>query len=66
MVFVYRWLGFMAFRRAYRVLLADDPRPVSQRLTHEAKRVLIAAAVVAAVLFVLVVAVIVTAIAYVT
>jgi len=27
------------------VLLADDPRPVAQRLTREAKRLLVAAAV---------------------
>jgi hypothetical protein len=62
----YRWFGFLVLRRAYRVLFADDPRPLPQRLTHEAKRLLIAAAVVATVLFVLVVAVIATAIAYLT
>jgi hypothetical protein len=33
-------------RRAYRVLVADDPRPLRTRLTHEARRILIAAAVV--------------------
>jgi hypothetical protein len=32
-------------RRAYRLLRADDPRPLAQRLTHEAKRVLILAGV---------------------
>jgi hypothetical protein len=32
-------------RRAYRLLLADDPRPLRVRLTHEARRILIAAAV---------------------
>jgi hypothetical protein len=33
-------------RRAYRLLLSDDPRPLPERLTHEAKRVLILAGVV--------------------
>ena len=37
-------------RRAYRLLLADDPRPLKARLTHEAKRVLIAAAAIAVLL----------------
>jgi hypothetical protein len=60
----YRWFGFLILRRAYRVLFADDPRPVSQRLTHEAKRLLIAAAVIVTALFVLVVAIIATAIAH--
>jgi hypothetical protein len=43
---IYRWLGFWAVRRAYRLLVADDPRPLAARLTHEAKRVLILAGVV--------------------
>jgi len=62
----YRWFGFLVLRRAYRVLFADDPRPLSQRLTHEAKRLLIAAAVIVTVLFALIVAGIATAIAYLT
>ena len=44
----YRWLGFLVLRRAYRLLTADDPRPLPERLTREAKRVLIAAALIAA------------------
>ena len=64
MVFVYRWLGFMVLRRAYRLLASDDPRPLSHRLTHEAKRLLIAAAVIVAGLFALVVAAITAVIAY--
>ncbi len=35
-------------RRAYRLLTAEDPRPLRQRLTREAKRLLIGAAIVAA------------------
>ena len=44
---IQRWLGFWVLRRAYRLLLADDPRPVRERLTREARRLLIAAAAVA-------------------
>jgi hypothetical protein len=37
-----RWLGFWAFRRAYRLLLApDDPRPLPERLAHEGRRLLL-------------------------
>ena len=48
------------------MLLADDPRPLAQRLTHEAKRLLIAAAAVALVLGVAVVAVVVALVVYLT
>jgi hypothetical protein len=41
---VYRLVGVWALRRAYRLLTADDPRPLSQRLGREAKRILIGAA----------------------
>jgi hypothetical protein len=61
---VYRWFGFLVLRRAYRVLFADDPRPVSQRLTHEAKRLLLAAAVILFLLVALVVAVIAVAVSH--
>ena len=54
----------MVLRRAYRVLFADDPRPVRQRLTHEAKRLLIAAAVVLLLLSALVIAAIVALVVY--
>jgi len=43
----YRILGFWVVRRAFRLLTADDPRPLRVRLTREAKRILVAAAVVA-------------------
>jgi hypothetical protein len=41
---VYRLVGVWALRRAYRLLTADDPRPLTQRLGREAKRILIGAA----------------------
>jgi hypothetical protein len=41
---VYRLVGVWALRRAYRLLTADDPRPLPQRLGHEARRILIGAA----------------------
>jgi hypothetical protein len=49
---VYRLVGMWAIRRAIRFLTADDPRPLRERLTREAKRILIAAAITAAVLVV--------------
>jgi hypothetical protein len=41
---VYRLVGMWALRRAYRLLTADDPRPLSQRLGREARRILLGAA----------------------
>jgi hypothetical protein len=35
---ILKWLGFWAVRRAFRVVLADDPRPLSRRLRNEAFR----------------------------
>ena len=49
---IHRFIGFWVIRRAWRLLTADDPRPLQQRLTHEAKRLLIGAAVVAALMVV--------------
>lgn len=57
---IHRWLGFLVLRRAYRLLVADDPRPLRERLTREAKRILIAAAVTGIVLLALVAAAFVT------
>ena len=42
---VYRLVGVWAIRRAIRIVTADDPRPLRQRLTHEARRILLAAAI---------------------
>jgi len=47
---IHRLLGMWVLRRAYRLLTADDPRPLRQRLTREAKRLLVAAAIVTALL----------------
>lgn len=49
---IHRFLGFWVLRRAFRLLTADDPRPVRARLTREAKRILLAAAIVLAVIVV--------------
>jgi hypothetical protein len=55
---IHRFLGFWVLRRAIRLLTADDPRPLRQRLTREAKRILIGAAITVAVLLVAVIALI--------
>jgi hypothetical protein len=47
---IHRFLGLWVLRRALRLLTADDPRPLRARLTREAKRILVAAAVVLAVI----------------
>ena len=49
---IHRFIGFWVLKRAIRILTADDPRPLAQRLTHEAKRILIGAAITAALLVV--------------
>lgn len=49
---IYRFLGMWAIRRAYRLLTADDARPLKARLTREAKRILIGAAITLALLVV--------------
>jgi hypothetical protein len=45
-------VGMWALRRAFRLLTADDPRPLGARLTAEAKRILIGAAITLALLVV--------------
>lgn len=49
---VHRLIGFWVLRRAIRILTADDPRPLRQRLTREAKRILVGAAITLALLVV--------------
>jgi hypothetical protein len=49
---IHRFIGFWVLRRAIRILTADDPRPLGQRLGREAKRILLGAAITAALLFV--------------
>ena len=41
---LYKFVGMWALRRAYRLLTADDPRPLPKRLGREAKRILLGAA----------------------
>jgi hypothetical protein len=42
---VYQFFGMWAIRRAIRILTADDAGPLPDRLTREAKRILVAAAI---------------------
>jgi hypothetical protein len=53
-------------KRAWRLLTADDPRPLQQRLTREAKRILVGALITATLLVVGVIVLIVVLIALVT
>jgi hypothetical protein len=48
---LYRLIGFWVLRRAYRIVTADDPRPLPRRLGAEGKRILIGAAITLALLF---------------
>ncbi len=49
---VHHLVGMWVLRRAWRLLTADDPRPIKERLTREAKRILVGAAITVALLFV--------------
>jgi nitrate reductase NapE component len=42
---IHRFIGFWVLRRAWRLLAADDSRPLRARLTAEAKRILVGAVV---------------------
>jgi hypothetical protein len=46
----HRLIGIWVLRRAWRLLSADDPRPIQERLTREAKRILVGAAITLALL----------------
>ncbi|HEY3051157.1 MAG TPA: hypothetical protein VGJ40_05470 [Gaiellaceae bacterium] len=48
---MYRLIGMWVLRRAYRILTADDPRPLAARLGAEGKRILVGAAITLALLF---------------
>jgi hypothetical protein len=63
---IYRFLGIWVLRRAYRLLTADDGRPLRARLTREARRILVGAAITLALLVVLAVVLIVLLIVLVT
>lgn len=41
---IFKFIGMWALRRAYRLLTAKDPRPLPQRFGHEARRILVGAA----------------------
>lgn len=62
---IYRFLGMWVLRRAYRLLTADDGRPLRARLTREARRILVGAAITLVLLVVAVVLVIALLIAFV-
>jgi hypothetical protein len=49
---MYRLFGIWAIKRAIRIVTADDARPLPERLTDEAKRILVAAAITVSVLVV--------------
>jgi hypothetical protein len=63
---IHRFIGFWVLRRAVRILAADDPRPLKARLSREAKRILVGAAITLALLAVGAIALIVLLIAAVT
>ncbi len=63
---VYRFLGMWVLRRAYRLLTADDGRPLRARLTREARRILVGAAITLVLLVVVAVVLIAVLIALVT
>ena len=44
-VMFHRLIGMWVLRRAYRLVTADDGRPLKTRLTGEAKRILVGAAI---------------------
>jgi hypothetical protein len=63
---IYQFVGMWALRRAYRLLTADDDRPLQARLTREARRILIGAAITLALLVVAAIVAIAILIALVT
>jgi hypothetical protein len=63
---IHRLIGLWVIRRAFRLLTADDPRPLRQRLTREAKRIFVGAAITAALLFVAAIFLVVVLISLVT
>jgi hypothetical protein len=47
---MYAFIGMWVLRRAFRILAADDPRPLAARVGAEGKRILVGAAVTLALL----------------
>jgi hypothetical protein len=62
----HRLIGMWVLRRAFRLLTVDDGRPLRDRLTHEARRILVGAAITLALLVVAAVVLIAVLIALVT
>jgi hypothetical protein len=48
---LYKFIGMWVLRRAYRIVTADDPRPLAARVGAEGKRILFGAAITLALLF---------------
>ena len=63
---LHRLIGMWVLRRAFRLLTVDDGRPLRARLTREARRILIGAAITLALLLVVAVVLIAILIALVT
>jgi hypothetical protein len=42
---LFKFIGMWVLRRAFRILTADDPRPLAVRLGAEGKRILVGAAI---------------------
>ena len=64
---LHRFIGLWLIRRAFRLLTAgDDPRPLRARLTREAKRILLGAAITVGLLIVGAIVLLVLLIALVT
>lgn len=63
---IHRLIGMWVLRRAFRLLTADDGRPLRARLTHEARRILVGAAITLALLVVAAVVLVVVLVALVT
>jgi hypothetical protein len=42
---LFKFIGMWVLRRAFRILTADDPRPLAVRVGAEGKRILVGAAI---------------------
>ena len=42
---LYKFIGMWVLRRAFRIVTADDPRPLAARAGAEGKRILVGAAI---------------------
>ncbi|MBA2568784.1 MAG: hypothetical protein H0V11_05495 [Actinobacteria bacterium] len=63
---IHRLIGMWVLRRAYRLLTAGDGRPLQARLTREAKRIIVGAAITLALIVGAVIALIVILVALAT